>query len=197
MKTFALSFARRVTPIPRTSTTLRALLSPSQKIADAKFNPGGAGNQDRPAPLFFNIAGNRGFYMSVTFGLATEKVVEIEGAPRIHYTCVESAHEFNVSNSNAGMILEAIGMDPQELCGELGNALGLRERCLAILDQIKRMPELDCGRAMGEYSGEILGIQCARIIDCGQREGYMQEKISMLANLAAGAMEKEAVISFS
>jgi hypothetical protein len=135
--------------------------------------------------------------MSVTFGLATEKVVEIEGEPRIHYTCVESAHEFNVSNRNACSILDAIGMDSQELCGEIGNVIDLRERCLAILDQIKRMPELDCGRAMGEYSGEILGMQCARIIDCGRREGYMQEKISMLADLAAEAMQKEAVVSFS
>ena len=85
----------------------------------------------------------------------------------------------NLANRNAGWVLDALGL-PHEPTGEI-ECTKLANLCTAWL------------RAnLGERSPEIetvvtVGIAGATMIDCGLREGYLNERIQQLGRLAREA----------
>lgn len=83
--------------------------------------------------------------------------------------------EVNVSNSNGYAIQEALGLVP-DYSGRIG-ATELRERCLVALMS-------DDGKDLAVPAVESIGEGGATIIDCGRREGYMQDRISSLLEMA-------------
>lgn len=113
--------------------------------------------------------------MSMTF------YVGIEIAPR-RWDFLPAVEGVNVSNSNASAIIAALhyqadedGFGPVEIGPFI-------ERCTAALRNGMRHP--DAGIEPTEYVGE----RGARFIDCGRPQGYIQQRIYQLIELArAGA----------
>lgn len=112
--------------------------------------------------------------MSVDFSV---KGVSIDWNDEISYV--------NMANSNAGFVLNAIGLFDGELYGEV-LATEFRARVNRAL-----WPEfgVDPGTTPTEYGGPGTG-QC-RVVNCGRPEGYLQARLRSLLDLAERAIAKD------
>jgi hypothetical protein len=113
--------------------------------------------------------------MSVSFYIGNLK----DGATTINFV---AELNINMSNSNAAMVLDALGIpDTDCLCGHM-NRTQFANLCTSWLQQHigKQSAEIDASIARG-----VLG---ATFIDCGVREGYINQQIRRLSEAArAGA----------
>jgi hypothetical protein len=97
--------------------------------------------------------------------------------------------EVNVSNANARLILDALGLEAGDLTGAL-DAPGFQAR---VLTALALAPE-DAGVPMHQLvPGEstVFGSVVeggATVIDCGRREGYLQERLAELLAVADAAI---------
>lgn len=111
--------------------------------------------------------------------------------------------EINVSNANAGSILAALGVtlgeDGEGWCGEMPAPMVV-EACDRALALLRAEPSLDAGRPWREVRGnearELLGSLAGlvgengrgpTVIDCGRRDGYMEERLTQLRGIAERA----------
>jgi hypothetical protein len=116
--------------------------------------------------------------MSVTFVIRTATGTVSFGSP-----------DLNVSNSNALRVLELLGLEQREegedpiLAGECGvtDFLGRVLIALALTPYDEGTPEW----ATTNPAGSVW-------VDCGRRAGYLAERLTELANLAAFARAEEA-----
>lgn len=173
--------------------------------------------------------------MSVTFCPAIETVKVFDGEPRIVYVpmspegfdgtptidpecpeygaCVYPVDpwELNVSNANARLILDTIGMGSPELCGLIVDLDQFISQCDAIIGVTRDISEFDAGSPArvvpnGDLDALLAGgvLQTLpddavgpTIIDCGLRPGYLNDKFTKLREIALIAKERGAVISYA
>jgi hypothetical protein len=98
------------------------------------------------------------------------------------------APEVNLANANARSILELLGYDRDDLCGQADGETFLGRVLLALA-----LAPADAG--VPAY--ESLGSNGARLIDCGRSEGYHQRVLGQLAELAEHAVATEHRIHWS
>jgi len=114
--------------------------------------------------------------MSVTFirhNMTYHEVIE-DG-----YTCHDpNGPSLNVSNTNAFYLQELLGLEP-DYSGEI-EAADLLGRVLVAMGL--------GGHDVGVPPVEGLGENGARWIDCGRREGYADERLSILKEIAEEAI---------
>lgn len=97
-----------------------------------------------------------------------------------------SENQINMANGNAAMVLEALGYE-YDNCGAVDSA-DLVRRCIKFLNTA----EID----RGETPSESQEPGKCRVINCGRREGYLQEKITLIRDLALEASRKGVQITF-
>lgn len=116
--------------------------------------------------------------MSITFSLARRNGDEI-----VH---VASDFDLNVSNVNAMLIFERLGIDP-EPWGEIDPAEFLGRALVANVGRSDEgtAPSVDRFHEDG-----------ATWVDCGLRPGYFEDRFGALATLATVAVERDLIISW-
>ena len=122
--------------------------------------------------------------MSVTFyvvknGQIIENLVERECGP-------ENELELNVSNSNARMLLDLLGVKvgDEGLTGEIAELAKFEATCMDNLQILRAAPFLDAGRRDRVY-------RCANsatVIDLALRDGYLTDRVAKLRELAQFAL---------
>lgn len=91
---------------------------------------------------------------------------------------------FNVSNSNAGLLLSSLGLDAgEDLCGEC--------RIEVFINLCRAWLKANLNRR----SLEIQASRDGNFIDCGVRPGYVNERLHELAILATAARDGEGATS--
>lgn len=90
------------------------------------------------------------------------------------------AYAVNVSSYNAKMLLEALGADTEDLCGE-ATAEDFLGRVLV-------------ARAITPSDEGVPSYQTGRVIYCGRPEGYTEDRFAQLEALAKFALEQQASI---
>ena len=127
--------------------------------------------------------------MSVTFTAASRTFSVEFNADVIRSLPAAEELSVNMSNSNAAHVCDALGIDLAEWgwCGSLGaeDFLGRVLMALAVLP-------VDAGVPAHEVPGPG-----ARVVECGRSEGYAQERLGQLRELADWAVAHQAEISFS
>ena len=138
--------------------------------------------------------------MSVTFTAATRAF-----RPEFNAEVVMSAPEaeeleVNMSNSNAAVVCATLGIDLEEWgwCGSLPAAdfLGrvLIAPAVSPVDAGVPAHRLQPGDSAGVFGTVVEG--GPTFIECGRREGYTQERLDQLRELADWAIAHNAEISF-
>lgn len=126
--------------------------------------------------------------MSVTFSAATRTFCAQLSADVLMSVPAAEHLEVNMSNSNAAVVCDALGINLEEegWCGSVPaeNFLGRVLVALAIQPSDEGIPshELPTG-----------GV---RWIECGRRPGYTQDRLAQLHALATWAVENNAEIDF-
>jgi hypothetical protein len=128
--------------------------------------------------------------MSVTFDAATRRFCPEFDADLL--TACPEADDLavNVSSSNAVVLCAALGIDlaAEGWCGSLPaqDFLGRILVALAVSPTDAGVPTHELPREPGQV----------RWIECGRREGYTQERLAQLRELADWAIAHDAEISF-
>lgn len=127
--------------------------------------------------------------MSVTFTAATSTYSPEFGANVISDIPAADDLSVNMSNSNAFRVCQTLGIDLEEegWCGSLPAEDFLGRVLLALA-----IEPVDAGRpaTVDAEPGR------ATFIDCGRPEGYAQERLGQLRELADWAVANGALISF-
>jgi hypothetical protein len=127
--------------------------------------------------------------MSVTFEAATRQFSAQFNADLLTAVSPEEL-EVNMSSANAVVVCAALGIDLEEegWCGSLPAAdfLGRILVALAVSPTDAGVPTHELPREPGQV----------RWIECGRREGYTQERLAQLRELADWAISHQAEISF-
>jgi hypothetical protein len=126
--------------------------------------------------------------MSVTFTAATRTFMPEFNADVLMSIPAAEDLSVNMSNANAARVCETLGIDLDEegWCGSLPAAdfLGRVLMALAVLP-------VDAGVPWHEVPGPG-----ARMIECGRPEGYTQDRLGQLRELADWAVAHDAEIDF-
>lgn len=138
--------------------------------------------------------------MSVTFDAATRRFCPEFDADLL--TACPEAEDLavNMSNSNAAQVCRTLGIDLEEWgwCGSMSaqDFLGRVLVALAIEPADAGIPahQLLPGDSAGIFGTVAEG--GPTFIECGRREGYTQERLSQLRELADWAVAHNAEISF-
>lgn len=127
--------------------------------------------------------------MSVTFTAATRSFEAAFNAVVVRDIDAAEFLSVNMSNSNAARVCASLGidLDAEGWCGSLDAADFLGRVLLALA-----VDPVDAGRpaTVDAAPGR------ATFIDCGRPQGYTQERLSQLRELADWAIAHDAVISF-
>ena len=105
------------------------------------------------------------------YGIHSQAVCDIDGALDV-----------NVANTNARMLLVALGLDDDDLCGSADGADFLGRVLLALA-----VDRDDSGVRSAVVGGAEVGQSGATMIDCGLPAGYFAERFGALHALAAEA----------
>ena len=133
--------------------------------------------------------------MSVTFTACTRRFCAEFNADLL-VACPEAEElEINMSNANAAVVCGALGIDlaAEGWCGSLPaeDFLGRVLVALAIQPADEGIPSHELPR---EHNGPFpVG---PRIVECGRRPGYIQERLAQLHALAQWAVDHQAEIDF-
>lgn len=95
---------------------------------------------------------------------------------------VDSALDVNVANVNARLLLVALGLDSDDLCGSTSGEDFLGRVLLALATDRD-----DSGVRSTVISGREVGTSGATMIDCGLRPGYFADRFGALHALALEA----------
>jgi hypothetical protein len=92
------------------------------------------------------------------------------------------------SMSNASLVLDALGLDPVDMSGALpaDDFLGRVLMAEAVAPHDEGLPSYDDTQATGPTW-----------IECGRREGYLQERLAELRELAEAAKNEGAEVSWA
>jgi hypothetical protein len=120
------------------------------------------------------------------FGCLHEGCREYDGAT---LATVQTDPEVNVSNSNARLLLEALGLPFVDGCGSLGadDFLGRVLTALAVAPQDAGVPAHRLVPGESTIFGPVVE-GGATFIDCGRSEGYLQERLLQLEEVATAAL---------
>jgi hypothetical protein len=133
--------------------------------------------------------------MSVTFTAATRTFRPEFNADVLMSAPEAEELEVNMSNANAVVVCSSLGIDleAEGWCGSLPaeDFLGRVLLALAITPTDEGIPAHEVAQ---EFKPSWVGQ--ARMIECGRREGYTQERLTQLHELAAWAVAHGAEISF-
>lgn len=138
--------------------------------------------------------------MSVTFNAATRTFRPEFNADVLMSVAEAEELEVNMSNSNAATVAATLGIDLEEWgwCGSLPaeDFLGRVLLALAITPTDAGVPahQLQPGDSAGVFG--TVRESGPMFIDCGRREGYTQERLGQLRELADWAVAHGAEISF-
>jgi hypothetical protein len=95
---------------------------------------------------------------------------------------VRVVDDVNLSNTNARLLLEALGFTDDELYGELNGELFLGRILLA-----EAVSPVDAGRPT---------VRTGNFVECGRDEGYLQHRLAQLRTLAEWAHLHGATITW-
>lgn len=100
-------------------------------------------------------------------------------------TLHDEAPEVNISNINARDILRALGLlgEDRDLCGSLPGA-----EFAARVTQALVMEPQDTG---------VPAVQIGSVIECGRREGYVQEVLTHLQEIGNFAWDKDLTVTWA
>ena len=139
--------------------------------------------------------------MSVTFAAVTRTFNPALNADVLASIPEAEELEINMSNSNAVLVCESLGINLEEegWCGSLPaqDFLGRVLVALAVSPADEGMPSHDL--QPGDDAGPLFGIVREggpRIIQGARRPGYLQERLGQLRELADWAVAHDAEIDF-
>jgi hypothetical protein len=129
---------------------------------------------------------------------AMADLLEVHGMTCLNQDCreygaslavIHSGPEVNVSNRNAADILEALGLPFEDGSGSLpaDQFLGRVLTALAVAPQDPGVPMHELVPGESTIFGPVSEFG-ARFIDCGRREGYLQERLLQLEEVATHSM---------
>lgn len=103
----------------------------------------------------------------------------------------EEAPEVNLANTNARMVLDALGLAP-EPDGEIVGTCTAQDFLGRVLVATAVAPE-DPGMPATEQSG----LGGARLVDCGRAPGYVQDRLDALREVAEWAASRDRSITWA
>lgn len=112
-------------------------------------------------------------------------------------TTVHDGPEVNVSNANARLVLEALGLPFEDGSGGLDaeDFLGRVLMALAVAPADAGVPQHRLVPGESTIFGTVTE-HGATFIDCGRREGYLQERLVQLEEVARHAIGKGREVSW-